>query len=130
MCGYRVVLQVQVWQKRHVENSLPPDAAVTVCIKQLRNLTCNLPVLKSTIEHHILQTSRTAFKLSNQEKDINIKGAAATDFTLRCSKPLSCVCQAQAVQQEYKRNLLFDTTAVLVQIILIKYLKNIKVKLK
>lgn len=27
---YRVVLQVQVREQRHVENRLPPDAAVTV----------------------------------------------------------------------------------------------------
>lgn len=31
-CVYRVVLQVQVWQQWHVEDSLSPDAAVTVRI--------------------------------------------------------------------------------------------------
>lgn len=34
VCVYRVVLQVQVGQQRHVEDRLPPDAAVTICISQ------------------------------------------------------------------------------------------------
>lgn len=54
---------------------------------RLRNSTCNLEALISTNKLHILQTSRRAFKLSNQEKDKNIKGAAATGFTLTCSIP-------------------------------------------